>query len=79
MLQALTLNENIVYFFGPTPGSGKVSTDFLGDTLYNSLWKYEYVSGTGAGAGGVWTDLSQNLPGNIGVFNGMNTQGGYVS
>jgi hypothetical protein len=70
-------NENIVYFFGPTPGYGKVSTDFLGDTLYNSLWKYEYVSGTGAGAGGVWTDLSQNLPGNIGVFNGMNTQGGY--
>ncbi|MFN6091204.1 MAG: T9SS type A sorting domain-containing protein [Bacteroidota bacterium] len=70
-------NENIVYFFGPTPGYGKVSTDFLGDTLYNSLWKYEYISGTGAGAGGVWTDLSQNLPGNIGVFNGMNTQGGY--
>jgi hypothetical protein len=70
-------NENIVYFFGPTPGSGKISTDFLGDTLYNSLWKYEYVSGTGAGAGGIWTDLSQNLPGNIGVFNGLNTQGGY--
>ena len=70
-------NENIVYFFGPTPGYGKLSTDFLGDTLYNSLWKYEYLSGTGAGAGGVWTDLSQNLPGNIGVFNGMNTQGGY--
>ncbi|MBL0097983.1 MAG: T9SS type A sorting domain-containing protein [Bacteroidetes bacterium] len=70
-------NENTVYFFGPTPGFGRVSTDFQGDTLYNSLWRYEYVSGTGAGAGGVWTDLSQNLPGNIDVFNGMNTQGGY--
>jgi len=70
-------NENIVYFFGPTPGSGRVTNDFLGDTLYNSLWKYEYLSGTGAGSGGIWTDLSQNLPGNINVFNGLNTQGGY--
>ena len=70
-------NENIIYFFGPTPGYGRRSTDFLGDTLWNSLWKYEYLSGTGAGAGGTWTDLSANLPGNIGVFNGMNTQGGY--
>ncbi|MBL0340811.1 MAG: T9SS type A sorting domain-containing protein [Bacteroidetes bacterium] len=70
-------NENTIYFFGPTPGFGKMSTDFQGDTLWNSLWKYQYISGTGAGAGGLWTDLSQNLPGNINVFNGMNTQGGY--
>ncbi len=70
-------NENIVYFFGPTPGSGRVTTDFQGDTLYNSLWKYEYISGNGSGAGGIWTDLSQNLPGNINMFNGLNTQGGY--
>lgn len=70
-------NENIVYFFGPTPGYGRMSTDFQGDTLWNSLWKYEYVSGNGTGAGGIWTDLSMNMPGNIGVFNGMNTQGGY--
>lgn len=65
-------NENRVYFFGPTPGFGRVSTDFLGDTLYNSLWRLEYDT-----AGSVWTDLSQNMPGNIGVFNGLNTQGGY--
>lgn len=70
-------NENIVYFFGPTPGYGKISTDWQGDTLYNSLWKYEYVSGNGSGAGGIWTDLSQNMPGNINTFNGLNTQGGY--
>jgi photosystem II stability/assembly factor-like uncharacterized protein len=43
-------NENIVYFFGSTPGSGRMSTDFQGDTLWNSLWRYEYLSGTGAGA-----------------------------
>ncbi|HMT30569.1 MAG TPA: flagellar basal body rod modification protein, partial [Bacteroidia bacterium] len=65
-------NENIVYFFGPTPGFGKMGTDFQGDTLWTSLWKYD-----GSGAGGIWTDLSQNLPGNINMFNGMNTQGGY--
>ena len=70
-------DENTVYFFGPTPGYGRMSTDFLGDTLWNSLWRYTYLSGTGTGAGGMWTDLSANLPGNIGVFNGMNTQGGY--
>lgn len=70
-------NENIVYFFGPTPGSGKMTIDWQGDTLYNSLWKYEYVSGNGTGAGGVWTDLSQNMPGDINAFNGLNTQGGY--
>lgn len=70
-------NENIVYFFGPTPGSGKLTTDWRGDTLYNSLWRYEYLSGNGSGVGGIWTDLSQNLPGNINAFNGLNTQGGY--
>lgn len=70
-------NENIVYFFGPTPGFGRMSTDFQGDTLWTSLWKYEYISGDGTGAGGNWTDLSHNLPGNINMFNGMNTQGGY--
>jgi hypothetical protein len=66
-----------VYFFGPTPGYGRMSTDFLNDTLWNSLWKYQYVSGNGTGAGGIWTNLTSNLPGNIGVFNGMNTQSGY--
>lgn len=70
-------NENIVYFFGPTPGTGKMGISWQGDTLWNSLWKYEYVSGNGSGAGGVWTDLSQNLPGTINAFNGLNTQGGY--
>ena len=65
-------DENRVYFFGPTPGYGRVSTDYQGDTLYNSLWRLDYDS-----SGGVWTDLSQNMPGNIGPFNGLNTQGGY--
>lgn len=65
-------DENRVYFFGPTPGYGRISTDYQGDTLYNSLWRFDYDS-----VGGVWQDLSQNMPGNIGPFNGLNTQGGY--
>jgi hypothetical protein len=70
-------DENTVYFFGPTPGYGRMSFDYLGDTLWNSLWRYTYLSGTGSGTGGAWTDLSANLPGTIGLFNGLNTQGGY--
>jgi hypothetical protein len=70
-------NPNVVYFFGPTPGYGRRTIDWQGDTLYNSLWKYEYQSGNGSGVGGTWTDLSQNLPGDINAFNGLNTQGGY--
>ncbi|MFM9056494.1 MAG: T9SS type A sorting domain-containing protein [Bacteroidota bacterium] len=65
-------DENRVYFFGPTPGFGKFTTSWQGDSLYNSLWKYEYDT-----TGGQWSDLSQNMPGNIDAFNGLNTQGGY--
>src|SRR6185436_9903476 len=68
---------NTVYFFGPTPGSGKQSVNFLGDIEWNSLWKYQYISGNGSGSGGIWTDLSQNLPGYISQFGNLNTQGGY--
>lgn len=70
-------NENTVYFFGPTPGYGRMTIDWQGDTLWNSLWKYQYLSGNGSGSNGVWTDLSVNLPGDINTFNGLNTQGGY--
>ncbi len=46
-------NENVVYFFGVTPGQG---------TQGHSLWRYTYLSGDGTGAGGQWTNLSGNLP-----------------
>lgn len=46
-------NENVVYFFSETPGSGIHG---------HSLWKYSYVSGDGTGTGGVWTNRSSNLP-----------------
>lgn len=68
-------NENVVYFFGVTPNSGKYSY-YFGDE-WTSLWKYEYLSGNGQGTGGTWTDLSQNLPNYGNTFNIMATQGGY--
>lgn len=53
VLAAAPLNENIVYFFAATPGSGKGG---------NSLWKYTYPnSGNGAGDPN-WADRSTGLP-----------------
>ena len=46
-------NANIVYFLAETPGFG---------TNGHSLWKYTYVSGNGAGPGGLWENRSANLP-----------------
>lgn len=70
-------NENEVYFLANTPGFGKVTYNYLGDPEWNSLWKYTYVSGTGAGAGGVWQDLSINLPNTGGQFDRWQVQGSY--
>lgn len=76
-------NPNKVYFFAHTPNSGFAAVNFINETEYNSLWKYEYLSGNGSGAGGQWDNLSQNLPNpgstynGDGVFNGVFTQGGY--
>lgn len=70
-------NENEVYILAETPGSGKTTTNYAGTPEQNSLWKYTYVSGNGAGAGGVWTDLSANLPDTGGIFDKFNSQGGY--
>ena len=61
-------NENTVYFFGYTPGSG---------TLGASLWKYSYISGNGAGKGGLWKNLSANIPNWGGYVGQPNLQGGY--
>src|SRR3989339_154639 len=56
-------DENQVYFLAAvTTGSGKATLNQVGDTLWNSLFKYTYISGNGAGGGGTWEDRSQNLP-----------------
>lgn len=55
-------NENILYFFSGTPGTGANGA---------SLWKYQYLSGDGSGSGGAWTNLSPNIPdSNLNLFNG---------
>lgn len=70
-------NENEVYFLANTPGFGKATYNYLGDPEWNSLWKYTYISGSGAGAGGTWQDLSMNLPNTGGQFDKWQVQGSY--
>lgn len=70
-------NENEVYFLANTPGFGKVTFNYLGDPEWNSLWKYTYLTGDGAGANGTWQDLSANLPNTGGQFDRWQVQGSY--
>ncbi|MFM9052490.1 MAG: hypothetical protein ACKOKF_09300, partial [Bacteroidota bacterium] len=71
-------NENEVYFLGQTPGRGKRSTNYKGEEEWNSLLKYNYVSGNGTGIGGQWTDLSAQIPQDSTLQLGnFNAQGGY--
>ncbi len=70
-------NENEVYFLANTPDFGKVTYNYLGDPEWNSFWKYTYMSGNGDSAGGIWQDLSMNLPATGGQFDKWNVQGSY--
>ena len=70
-------NENEIYFLANTPDFGKVTYNYLGDPEWNSLWKYTYVSGNGDSAGGIWQDLSVNLPATGGPFDKWTVQGSY--
>lgn len=70
-------NENIVYFLAETPNSGQRTTNFMGNSEWNSLWKYTYLSGDGTGSGGQWENLSANLPADGSQFGQFNCQGGY--
>jgi len=69
-------NENEVYFFGTTPGSGHY-TSYIGSDDWTSLFKYTYLSGDGSGAGGQWEDRSMNLPSTGTEFDQCAAQGGY--
>ncbi len=79
-------NENEVYFFSyldkdSISSGGTATSNYKGTKEYISLLKYNYVSGNGTGAGGTWTNLSNNLPNNAskaaGSFDKLNCQGGY--
>lgn len=70
-------NQNIVYFIVHNVPNGEPNS-----VNKHQLWKYQYVSGDGTGAGGIWTALGSNLPqagqGNLGTFNEpFDSQGGY--
>ncbi len=69
-------NENEVYFFGTTPGSGHY-TKYIDSDDWTSLWKYTYISGDGTGAGGQWEDRSANLPSTGTEFDQCAAQSGY--
>lgn len=55
-------NEDVVYSLSVTPGFGQIDNPNDPTPEYNSLWKYTYVSSTGAGFPNVWEDRSVNLP-----------------
>ncbi|MBV6441454.1 MAG: hypothetical protein EPGJADBJ_03139 [Saprospiraceae bacterium] len=69
-------DENEVYFLGFTPGSGHYN-NYIDSDDWTSLWKYNYLSGNGSGAGGSWEDRSLNLPATGTEFDRFAAQGGY--
>ncbi len=70
-------DEDQVYFLAETPGSGRLTFDYRGDSLWNSIWKYTYKSGDGSGTGGVWEDRSANIPKPESRHMQFNPQGSY--
>jgi hypothetical protein len=72
-------NQKEIYFLGNSNGLGMADTNFLGDIEWNTLWRYTYLGGDGSGAGGMWEDLSMNLPNSehYGQFGDFNAQGSY--
>ena len=60
VLDIAASDEDLVYFLANTPGSGINN---------HSLWKYQYLSGDGSGVGGIWTNLSNQIP-DLGGFSG---------
>jgi photosystem II stability/assembly factor-like uncharacterized protein len=70
-------DENQVYFLGNTPSFGLKHTSYSGQVEWNSLWKYNYISGDGTGAGAAWRDFSLNLPNSGGPFDKYMCQGSY--
>lgn len=70
-------NPNVLYVLAETPGRGFLGRNFRGDSSWQSLWKYTYLSGDGTGSGGRWEDRSMNLPAFGGGSGDFFSQGGY--
>jgi hypothetical protein len=70
-------DERTVYFLAETPRTGHLGRNFQGDSVWASLWRYQYDSGDGSGTGGRWTNLSANLPSFGSSFGDYNPQSSY--
>ncbi len=72
-------DENEVYFLAANVDStsGFQGEFFNGGIQYSALWKYNYLSGDGTGAGAEWTELTENLPADTGIFDDFYPQSGY--
>lgn len=70
-------DENEIYFLAQTPEYGLQTDVFFDGIEWNSLWRYNYVEGDGAGENGSWTNLSENIPNEGTPFDKYNAQGGY--
>ncbi|NNF02190.1 MAG: hypothetical protein HKN22_05860, partial [Bacteroidia bacterium] len=72
-------DEDEIYFLVSNVDStfGKECNTIMQNTSWNALWRYNYISGNGTGAGGMWTDLSQNLYVGPDDYDDFNPQSGY--
>lgn len=81
MVIGLHPTRDEAFFIGEVPSDtsgGVVTTNYEGTKEYVALMRYQYVSGNGAGAGGVWENRSANLPTDAASsFDRFNSQGGY--
>ncbi len=61
-------NENRLYFFAETPGSGVNGVSF---------WRYTFLGGDGSGSNGTWDNRSANLPALGAPVGDIDVQGSY--
>lgn len=68
-------NQNALYVLAETGGVGMQINGSFGFPEYYSLWRYDYLSGDGSGAGGSWSNRSTYLPqlGGPWNYNGLNS------
>lgn len=70
-------DENQVYFLAETPLSGQMTISSRGDSLWHSIWKYDFISGDGSGQGGQWENRSDFIPAPTRRRSQFNSQGSY--
>ena len=79
VMAATPEDQDEVYFLAANVDSvsGFQGEFFNGGIQYSALWRYNYISGDGTEAGGDWTELTENMPADTGVFDDFYPQSGY--